>query len=62
MDEVRDTHEEIVITKFGKPVAKLVPVEAEKEKSLFGFLRNSVRVKGDIVSPTGEKWEADAST
>lgn len=59
MDEVQQSHEEIVITKFGKPVAKLVPVDGEEKKPLFGFLKNSVVIKGDLVEPTGEKWRAD---
>jgi len=59
MDDVHQSHEEIVITKFGKPIAKLVPVGEEASKPLFGFLKGSVVVKGDIVGPTGEKWDAD---
>jgi len=60
MDEVQKYHREIVITKFGKPVAKLVPAdEPKKQKSPFGFLKGSVVIKGDIIGPTGEKWEAD---
>ena len=61
MDEVQLSHEEIVITKYGKPVAKLVPInESEKNgMSIFGFLKDSVQIKGDIVAPTGEKWGVD---
>lgn len=59
MDEVQKYHKEIVITKFGKPVAKLVPVDEMKPKSPFGFLKDSVIIKGDIIGPTGEKWEAN---
>ncbi len=59
MDEVHDFHRQIVITKFGKPVAKLVPVEGETQKPLFGFLKGTVKEKGDIVKPTGEYWNAD---
>jgi prevent-host-death family protein len=59
MDQVQQTHEEIVITKHGRPVAKLVPVEAAAERSLLGYLQGSVQVVGDIVSPLGESWEAD---
>ena len=58
MDEVEKTHREIVITKFGKPIAKLVPVD-QKKKSPFGLLKNTVQIKGDIVGPTGEKWSAN---
>ena len=59
MDQVRETHESIVITKRGTPVAKLVPIEKWHPKSLFGFLKDSVIIRGDIVGPTGEKWHAD---
>ncbi len=59
MDQVQQTHEEIVITKHGRPVAKLVPVEAAAEQSLLGHLQGSVQVVGDIVSPLDESWEAD---
>lgn len=60
MDQVRRTHETVVITKFGRPVAKLVPIEGKSRELPFGFLRDSVMVRGDIVAPTGEKWHADA--
>ncbi len=59
MDHVQQTHGTIVITKFGKPVAKLVPVEAEPKKAIFGFLKDSVVIKGNIIAPLGEKWHAD---
>jgi prevent-host-death family protein len=53
LDEVADTREPIVITKFGKPVAKLVPIEAERTQ-LRGALRGTVLWEGDIISPLGE--------
>lgn len=59
MDRVKESHEEITITKFGKPVAKLVAAEDEAPKSLFGFLKGSVTIKGDILKPTGERWDAE---
>lgn len=45
----------IVITKHGRPVARLLPVECAS-KDLIGALRGRVRVKGDIRS-TGAKWD-----
>jgi antitoxin (DNA-binding transcriptional repressor) of toxin-antitoxin stability system len=47
----------VLITKRGKPVAKLVPVEQEKD-DIFGFLKGKVKVVGDVVSPalTPEEW------
>ncbi len=59
MDEVQSKRESVVITKRGKPVAKLVPVETEKD-DIFGFFkgRGKIEIKGDIVSPafTPEEW------
>jgi prevent-host-death family protein len=59
MDEVRNLRTEVIITKFGKPVAKLVPVQ-DKSASLFGCLKGSVEHARDLVAPTGESWDADA--
>jgi prevent-host-death family protein len=58
MDEVQQTREEIVITKHGKPVAKLVPIEETASRSIIGFMKNSVQITGDIISPLDEQWEA----
>jgi prevent-host-death family protein len=57
MDEVARTGRSILITKHGKPVAQLAPVAAEPG-SLFGYMKNSVRIKGDVVATTGETWHA----
>ena len=56
LDRVGD--EGIVITKRGKPVAKLIPIRAESAE-LIGALKGKVRVKGDILS-TGLKWHAQS--
>lgn len=58
MDEVKARHGEVVITKRGKPVAKLVPYE-EAPVPTRGFMKNTVTIIGDIVSPAGEKWDAE---
>ena len=57
LDEVQAKRVTVVITKHGKPVAKLVPVET-KNDDLFGFLRGKVTIVGDVVSPalTLEEW------
>ncbi len=59
MDLVSQQHKAVIITKHGKPIAKLVPYD-EQPKSLYGALKGSVIIKGDIVESTGEAWEADA--
>lgn len=55
LDRVQRTGEAIVVTKRGRPVARVVPLERAPSPSL----RGSVRYHGDIVSPLGERWEAD---
>lgn len=57
LDEVERRREELVITKRGRPVAKLVPVQTDR--ALFGAMAGSVVVQGDLVAPIGEPWEAD---
>jgi len=59
LDEVQEHGEEVVITKRGKPVAKLVPVEEKKPGSIFGFLKGQVKIVGDVVSPIVQPWEWD---
>ena len=57
MDEVQKKRVSVVITKRGKPVAKLVPVN-EKKDEIFGFLKGKGTIVGDIVAPvlTLEEW------
>jgi prevent-host-death family protein len=50
--------EGIVITKHGKPVAKLVPFETDMSRFI-GCLKGKVKIKGDIFS-TGLKWDAES--
>lgn len=48
--------EGIVVTKHGRPVARVVPIETASA-DLIGALRGKIRVKGDITS-TGIPWDA----
>jgi len=59
LDEVQRTGEAVTITKRGKPVAEVKAVEAEVASvSLFGFMKGSIRILGDIVeSPFEPDWE-----
>jgi len=59
MDQVRQTGQEIVITKRGKPVAKLVPVAERKAPPLSGSMAGTVKITGDIVGPFHEEWDFD---
>ncbi len=58
IDRVRQTREEIVVTKHGRPVAKLVAFE-EDTRPIFGSLAGSVTIHGDIIEPVDEEWDAE---
>lgn len=52
LDEVSQTGEPLVVTKRGKPVARVVPVEQPRS------LLHSVKKEKDLISPIGERWDA----
>ena len=57
MDEVAATGDTLVITKRGRPVAKVAPVET-KRQSLLGLYKGRGLILGDIMSPLpDEDWE-----
>jgi len=58
IDQENKSRVPLVITKHGKPMAILGPVE-EETFSLFGCMKGTVIINGDIVEGTGEVWEAD---
>lgn len=58
MDEVQEKHISIIITKHGKPVAKLVPLN-DIPIDFFGCLKNTVTIKKDIVAPIDTSWESN---
>jgi prevent-host-death family protein len=57
MDDVQAKHETVLITKRGKPVAKLIPAGPQVDE-IFGFLRGKVTITGDVISPalSGREW------
>ena len=59
MDQVNSYHNEVIITKHGKPVAKMVPCNSKASKSMFGFMKDSVSINEDIIKPVDSKWNAD---
>lgn len=58
MDEVRAKGTRIVITKRGKPVAELVPVEKEAPVDLFGCMKGTAIAHGDLIEPLDVHWDA----
>ena len=57
MDEVAESGEEIVITKNGRPTARLVPYRSKFEE-FFGADEGKLKILGDIVSPLDVDWES----
>ena len=56
LDRVANTGEPLVVTKRGRAVAKVVPIERTTTSSL----RGSVTFHGDIVGPLDDRWDADS--
>jgi prevent-host-death family protein len=57
MDEVQSKKQTVLITKHGQPVAKLVPVDNDKD-DIYNFLAGRGAITGDVVSPalSSEEW------
>lgn len=65
LDRVSRERQEVVVTRYGKPVAKLVPIDAGEGEdaappSLFGWMRGTVTFSGDVLAPIDETWDAES--
>lgn len=60
IDEVAATQQPLVITKRGKPVARVVPIEEQTVPGLFGYMKGTGEIAGDIVDVPSEPWSAQA--
>jgi prevent-host-death family protein len=59
LDEVAEKRKPLVITKYGKPVAQVVPMPAAKQqRNIVGSMKGSVTILGDIISPLDVEWDA----
>ena len=58
MDEVKSTRRSVLITKRGRPVAKLVPVATEQDDPIFGFFVGRGRIVGDVSGPASDDWSS----
>ena len=60
LDRMSLSSEPILITKNGKPIAKLVSADATTSDDVFGCLRGTLKIVGDITAPAvpPEDWEA----
>ena len=59
LEEVHSRRSEVVLTKRGKPFAKVVPIEVPRKKEkFFGRQKGTVIIHGDIIAPIDVEWEA----
>ncbi|RYE13832.1 MAG: type II toxin-antitoxin system Phd/YefM family antitoxin [Rickettsiales bacterium] len=59
IDNFSQDSQDLIITKRGKALAKVVPIMDESiGKNFFGLLQNKAVIKGDIVSPLDKIWYA----
>lgn len=58
MDVVNETNEEIIITKNGKPVSRLLPYRQQVE-SLFGLHEDRLHSRDSLIEPIDEQWSAE---
>jgi prevent-host-death family protein len=62
LEQVRKTRRPLRVTKFGKPIADIVPTSAVQDRaSWIGSMKDSFEIVGDIVSPANdrEEWEVE---
>ena len=57
LNKVAKEHETILVTKRGKPVAKVIPIK-EAQKNLREQLKGSVLKEKDLISPISAQWKA----
>ena len=60
LERVRKTGKPVLVTRFGEPVAEVVPPsQARIPKRTLGAMQGTGRIIGDIVSPASdeEDWE-----
>jgi len=59
LDQVAKSQEDIIITKRGKPLARVIPYRDSDMSPKPGKLANYLVFEKDIVSPLGEEmWDA----
>ncbi|MBS1815571.1 MAG: type II toxin-antitoxin system prevent-host-death family antitoxin [Acidobacteria bacterium] len=58
LETVDRERSEITITKRGRKIARLVPIEDESTPSIFGCMKGTFKITGDIVGPEPDVWEA----
>ncbi len=59
LDTVHQKRTSIIISKRGKPVARLVPMDDDPVPNIFGRMKGKMTIIGDIVHSDGEVWDSE---
>jgi prevent-host-death family protein len=59
LDQVQKTKHPVRITRFGKPVAEIVPPSLKAAKDWLDSMKGEIEILGDVISPASdpEDWE-----
>lgn len=57
LNEVAEHHETVIVTKHGRPVARVLPYTTDSTHNL---LKDSILFETDLISPIDETWDAEA--
>ena len=60
LDRVGKTRKPVLVTRFGKPVAQIVPpAPPNRREGWLGCMKGRGRIVGDIIAPAAEasEWE-----
>jgi prevent-host-death family protein len=60
LDQVQKTKKPILVTRFGKPVAEVIPASPRAgPRDWIGSMKDTMKILGDIVSPASDEdeWE-----
>ena len=60
MGDVHKTKIPVLVTKRSSPLVKIVPVDPKETIPLFGCMKGTVHILGDIVEPNDEEWDCNA--
>ena len=59
LERVARTREPILITRRGKPIARIIPAAPSPASRWLGSMKGSVEIHGDVIAPASEpsEWE-----
>jgi prevent-host-death family protein len=59
LDQVQKTKKSIRVTRFGKPIAEVVPPSPARATDWIGSMKGEIEILGDIVGPASDEndWE-----